>query len=258
MRSNVATKLAPVFLFHSVADEPPPGIAGFAVGKSAFARQLDLIADAERVSLTFSEFASRLDSEVPVGDACCITFDDGWSDNLEAARQIADRGLKGTFFITSEYIGRPGMLSRSAIREMVELPGIEIGAHSRTHRRLDELTTVAARDEIQQSKLRTEELLDHEVACFAYPHGSFDMNVRESVIDCGFTSAAAVKNALSHDEDDRFGVARITMTPRIDLHKFGMLLDGEGAPRAWQGERVRTLGYRKFRRLVRKVVDAYA
>ena len=50
------------------------------------------------------------------------------------------------------------------------------------------------------------------VHSFSYPHGCYDHRVRSAVVEAGFRSAVAVKNALSHDHDDPFAIARWTVT----------------------------------------------
>ncbi|WP_135553082.1 polysaccharide deacetylase family protein [Paenibacillus cymbidii] len=62
-----------------------------------------------------------------------FTFDDG---GISAYSLIADRleekGWRGCFFVTTDYIGRPGFLTKAHIREL-HVRGHTIGAHSRSH-----------------------------------------------------------------------------------------------------------------------------
>src|SRR6266536_4973248 len=80
-----------------------------------------------------------------------------------------------------------------------------------------------------------------------------DPGVRQVVIEAGFGSAAAVKNAFSHDLDDPFAIARITIMAGTSTKHIGKLLDGRGAPRAWSGERRRTQAHRAYRRMRRRL-----
>jgi hypothetical protein len=118
---------------------------------------------------------------------------------------------------------------------------------------LDELAPGRLRDEVQGSKADLEDLLQQPTRSFAYPHGDHDRQVRQTVVDAGFDSAAAVKNAISHDRDDPFAIARITVTAGTSAERIGQLLQGRGAPAAWAGERRRTRTYRSYRRVRRRL-----
>ncbi|HZC13618.1 MAG TPA: polysaccharide deacetylase family protein, partial [Thermoleophilaceae bacterium] len=98
------------------------------------------------------------------------------------------------------------------------------------------------------SKLRLETLTQIEIRSFAYPHGAYDERARQAVIDAGFRSAAAVKNALSHSADDVFAIARWTVTAGTPASRIAQVLEGVGVPIAWAGERFRTRAYRFARR----------
>jgi peptidoglycan/xylan/chitin deacetylase (PgdA/CDA1 family) len=250
---NVATACAPVFLYHSVAWDPDPRIADFSLAPDEFDKQLDLIAGSGRTSCTFSEFASRLSAGLAVSDLVCITFDDGWRDNLAAAKLIAERGLKCTVFVTSSYIGRRGMLTASELKELAELPGVEIGAHGKTHVRFDEISQSRSEAELHLGKGALELMISQPISTVAYPHGAYSARVRVLAEKAGFTSAAAVKNALSHAGDDPMAVARFTIKRTHDERVVAKLLDGRGAPRAWKRERVRTRASRVVRTLRRRL-----
>ena len=74
-----------------------------------------------------------------------------------------------------------------------------------------------------------EEHLGSSVATFAYPHGDHGRRVRAAVIAAGFSSAAAVKNALSHRGDDPFAIARWTVMRDTSTEQVARILAGEGA-----------------------------
>jgi peptidoglycan/xylan/chitin deacetylase (PgdA/CDA1 family) len=180
-----------------------------------------------------------------------VTFDDGYADFLDAAERLETAGLPATLYMTTGQIGAARMLTR---RQLQSLGGpVEVGAHSRTHPRLDELASWRLRDEVHGSKADLEDLLQRPMRSFAYPHGTHDRQVRQTVVDAGFDSAAAVKNAFSHDRDDPFAIARITVTAGTTAERIGQLLQGRGAPAAWAKERRRTRAYRSYRRVRRRL-----
>jgi peptidoglycan/xylan/chitin deacetylase (PgdA/CDA1 family) len=248
-------ELIPVLLYHSVNERPAPEIAGYCVSPAEFERQIAAVAESGREAIDFTELARRLAAgSAPALQNCvCVTFDDGWRDNLEAADTLARHGVPATVFVTSGTLGDPGYLTPEELRELAARPGIEIGAHSRTHPRLDELGDREIADEIGGSRADLAQITGSEPASFAYPHGNHDRRVLAATRAAGYTGAAAVKNALSHATDDPFAVARWTITDRSDTAQVCALLAGRGAPRAWQGERLRTRAHRVLRRARRRL-----
>lgn len=246
----------PVLLYHSVSSRPPPSIERYSMPLNRFREQMLAVADSARVPCTFAELVGEYRNE---GDArvdrVCVTFDDGWADNRAAAELLAELGIPATIFVTSGLIGEPEMLTQHDLLAVAELPGIEIGAHSATHPRLDELPRAAFESEIRDGKEALEQSIGRAVTTFAYPFGAHDRNVRQAVIDAGFEGAAAVKNALSCWADDPFAVARWSVELKFDDSLVRRVVNGEGAQLAWQGERIRTRGYRTFRKARKRVLS---
>jgi peptidoglycan/xylan/chitin deacetylase (PgdA/CDA1 family) len=244
--------IVPVLLYHAVTEHPLATLERFTVHPSRFAEHVGCLRSSGHVGLTVPELASCLKGqsqlpELPV----VVTFDDGYVDFLDAAERLTDAGFASTLYATTGQIGTTGMLTREQLRSLGGT--IEVGAHSRTHPRLDELPPGRLRDEIYGSKADLEDLLQRPARSFAYPHGNHDQAVRKVVIESGFGSAAAVKNAFSHDRDDPFAIARITVTAGTSTKRIEELLDLRGAPLAWEGERPRTQAYRAYRRMRRRL-----
>jgi hypothetical protein len=57
-----------------------------------------------------------------------------------------------------------------------------------------------------------------------------------------------VKNAVSHDQDDPFAIARWLVTSTTPPQRVAEFLEGVEFPLAWSRERVLTRGYRAVRR----------
>jgi peptidoglycan/xylan/chitin deacetylase (PgdA/CDA1 family) len=245
----------PILLYHSVPREAPNRADRFSVAYEQFATHLDAIVESGRVPVTISEIAAGLREERPLPDrAVAITFDDGYDDTLEAIELLCERGLRATVYVTTGQVGAKSMIGRDQLRLLADWPdAVELGAHSVTHPRLDELSLSEMESEVCDSKRQLEQLLGRRVETFAYPHGAYDRRVREAVMAAGFQSAAAVKNGLSHREDDPYALARVTVMATTSARRIEMLLTGSGAPLAWRRERLRTRGFRSVRRLRRRL-----
>lgn len=239
----------PVLLYHSVNDRAAPEDRPWTVSPATFAEHLDAVTASGRVAMTVSQIAEALRGERPLpARPVGITFDDGFSDNYDALFSLQTRGLVSTIYITTGEVGQRDRLSPRQVAELAGAPSVEVGAHAVRHRRLDELEIGDLNTEVTDSKSELEELARASVDSFAYPHGAFDRRVRQAVMAAGYRSAAAVKNAISHDRDDPFAVARWTVTARTSAARIAGVLEGESVASAWGHDRLRTRAYRVARR----------
>lgn len=244
----------PVLLYHAVRAVPPPGHERWTTAPEEFRQHMDVISASGRVPLTVSDLAACLRGERRLeSDAVAVTFDDGYADTHDAVRDLLRQGISSTVYVTSSSIGDPDMLSAGELQELARLDGVEIGAHSVSHPHLDELAGDALEEEVAGSKRMLEMVLNAPVASFAYPHGSHDRRARAAVICAGYGSAAAIKNAISHLDDDPFAIARWTVTAGTPPERIARVLDGRGVPVAWSRERLRTRAYRVARRARRRL-----
>jgi len=247
--------IVPVLLYHSINDRPATGQDAFTVAPRLFSEHVRAISDAGCTGLTLHGLAAAVRGECDLPPRpVVVTFDDGFADSRPAVELLLNAGLKASVFVTSGSLGGHEMLTPAGVRGLAALGGrVEVGAHSVSHPRLDELNPTRVAEEISNSKAALEELLQSPPKSFAYPHGAHDQRVRAAVIAAGFSAAAAVKNALSHIEDDPYALARITIMGSTTANGIETLLSGSGVPLAWGRERLRTRGYRSVRRLRRRL-----
>jgi peptidoglycan/xylan/chitin deacetylase (PgdA/CDA1 family) len=166
-------------------------------------------------------------------------------------------GIVSTLYATTGFMGdgeTPGtnrsgdeMLSWPELTEVAR-QGVEVGGHTHSHPMLDTLPHAAARDEIVRCKELIEQQTGAAVASFAYPHGYSSAWVRRAVAEAGYTSACAVKNAMSHTGDDPFAIARLMLEATHTRDDFLRMLSGEGVPVASSRDRWKTRGWRIARR----------
>lgn len=252
----------PILLYHSVAPESSPRFRPWTVHPDRFAQHMAHLSGRGYQGLTIGELEAALHPggpslpEKPV----VITFDDGFADFQSAALPVLEsHGLASTLYVTTGHLGgtarwmvreqeqdRP-LLSRQQLHDVVER-GVEIGAHSHTHPRLDELSAAESREEIRRSKDVLEQELQRPVRSFAYPHGYHSRRVREQVIEAGYTSSTAVRHALSSTDDDVFALARVMVLADTATEDLEGLLAGQGIAQAPYRPRLRTALWRTFRR----------
>ena len=237
----------PVLRFHSISDARAGDC--LAVTRRQFERHVAAIAACGRHSVTMSDLAAGLRGMRPLPEDCiAITFDHGYLDTVAALELLREHGLCSTLYVTPAAVGRGDAIDAVQVRELAGWDAVELGAQTCTRARLDALRATVAGDEIRRCKHALEQLAGTRVDSFAYPQGAFDRRIRGLVIDSGFSSAAAVKNALSHPRDDPFAIARWTVRATTTADDLAAVLNGTGAPRARHGQRVRTRAFRVVRR----------
>lgn len=212
----------PVFLYHSVADDPPAWLAPYTVAPHTFRAQLDRIRDAGLSVVPLARLVSALHGGPALPDrSAVLTFDDGYADFYwTVAPILSDLGLPATVYLTTGAIHAPGALPGGSLlpptpmlnwRQVATLDalGLEIGGHSRTHLPLDTAGPRRLRQEITDSKHELEDALGHRANAFAYPHGYSSRTVRREVAMAGWTSATAVADAFSSTADDPLRICRL-------------------------------------------------
>jgi peptidoglycan/xylan/chitin deacetylase (PgdA/CDA1 family) len=244
----VTLRRPPLLLYHSVADAVDPRFAEWAVTPELFAAHMELLAGEGYCALTVREFVEHTfkQREPLPPRSVVITFDDGFADFHSLAWPVLRRNsLTATVFVATGFVGRTSswladlgegdrpMLSWPQIEEVASA-GIELGAHGHRHLQLDTVPESRAGWDIARSK-RALEAAVGTVSSFAFPHGYYTSRLRRQVARAGFSSACAVKDALSSTREDRFALARVVVRGSTDEDAFARLLRGEhvsAAPRA--------------------------
>jgi len=261
-----------IYIFHRVLDEvdplnpSEPDVSGFEI-------MLQIIAGMHEVVPLSYAVASHKQGGLPLG-AACITFDDGYRDNLtNAAPLLRKYNLPATIFVTSgvldggvmwndsiigavRYSSGPVSIPRLNIRdvpiatieqklillgklipavkyldnnardefinELLDNTGyvpvspmmssedvaglgaynIDVGAHTRNHPILSEVSDDVAQEEIIGSKQDLEKITGKEISLFAYPNGKpmqdYDERHVDMVKNSGFSAAVStVANVAS-------------------------------------------------------------
>ncbi|MFT7463711.1 MAG: peptidoglycan/xylan/chitin deacetylase (PgdA/CDA1 family) [Pseudohongiellaceae bacterium] len=153
-----------------------------------------------------------------------LTFDDGFRNLLECgAPVLTDLGFSATVFAVSGRCGAdnawPGqdptipVLPLMTWDELAELAnaGFEVGSHTTSHARLDQLSDAEARNELNDSKRAIEDRLSLPVRTFAYPCGSFRPGVVEAVGEL-YEGACSVRLGTARASGD------LRLLPRLDVY----------------------------------------
>jgi peptidoglycan/xylan/chitin deacetylase (PgdA/CDA1 family) len=252
------TAPVPILLYHAITADPPAWIAPFAVTPAAFRAHLDAVVANGRQPLTVSQYIDGRSGTVPLPPRpVLITVDDGFADFADnALPALAKRKMPSTLYVTTgACAGRPRetVLPDAAMLRYADLPGleaagVEIGAHSHTHRQLDLLPGRDVAEELSASRDLLAEAVGHRIRSFAYPHGYWRSRVRRLVGEAGFDSACAVGNAWSSAGDHRLAMSRLMLRAGHDIATVASWLDEPGAHVLPGRHRVLAFGWRQYRR----------
>lgn len=248
----------PILLYHAIGAVPDERLAPFTIERERFGEHLDVLVDRGIEFCTVSELLAARERRI-TAPLAAVTFDDGFASFVtDAWPELERRSIPATLYVTTGTVGATarwldsigcGTLPMLTWDDVADLDGAgcEIGAHSIGHPPLDCIGAGAARTEIAGSRAALAERLGHPVPSFAYPHGHFDRRTRQAVVEAGFESACAVRNAWSHRGDDRFALARLTVTADMRAEELAAALDG-GVGLAPRRQLLRTRAYRHVRR----------
>jgi peptidoglycan/xylan/chitin deacetylase (PgdA/CDA1 family) len=228
----------PILLYHSISDHADAENLPFTVSPAVFAEHLDVVASSGLSVLTVGQLvAARRKGAKLNGSTVVITADDGYADTRDVfAETLLAAGMSATVYVSTGTIGQEvrgkEMLSWSATRDLAAM-GIEVGSHGHHHLQLDTRPHRRVAEELRRSRQQLEDQLGQPSETFAYPYGYHTPKILDLVRRAGFESACAVKNALSHDDDDIFALSRLTITRVATPEMVAAFLRGEArlAPR---------------------------
>lgn len=208
--------------YHRVADSSP---CPWTISNREFERQIDwLTCNFEVISL--AECQRRIQERANHRPAACITFDDGYADNCEQALPLLiARRIPCTYFVTTDFVrtgapfphdvARGTPLAPNTLDQLRSLTaaGVEIGAHTRTHR---DLGTTSDRkvleDEILGSRDDLEGWLGCRVRYFAFPFGK-RANLSAAAFQiakfAGLAGACSACGTYNIPGDDPFHIQRL-------------------------------------------------
>jgi len=161
-----------------------------------------------------------------------ITFDDAYADVYEHALPVLlEAGARATTYAVSACTGghnawdaekvgaRKPVMDGAQLREWRRL-GMEVGAHTRTHPWLSELTLEAQRAEVAGGREELEQLLGERVDQFCYPYGDLDERVVATVAQAGFAGATTTRRGRARTGDDLLRLSRIPVKAHLPLWLF--------------------------------------
>jgi peptidoglycan/xylan/chitin deacetylase (PgdA/CDA1 family) len=151
----------------------------------------------------------------PALPAVTLTFDDGGMSALAAADALERQGMRGHFFVTTNYIGTRGFLDEAGIREL-HRRGHVVGSHSCSHPlRMGHCSREQLLQEWTVSRGVISSILGEPVSVASVPGGDYSPRVAETAACAGFTELfTSEPTATTHEV---FGIA---LRGRYIIHRW--------------------------------------
>ena len=152
--------------------------------------------------------------------AFTLSYDDGVTQDIRLIELLNKYGLKSTFNLNSELLGKRGILDRWNKRishykihpEDVKFvyEGHEVAVHTLTHPLLPDLPDGEVIRQVEQDRLNLSELVGYEVVGMAYPGRGIGDDIRVPAL---IRENTGVKYVRSVENTDSFD-------PQTDLYRF--------------------------------------
>lgn len=247
-----------ILCYHRIAEDIPKDVPcdPFNVSPSTFEKQLAALRSIPGLNVVSAKTVAGLvkGSTAFAGSYLLITFDDGYQNNLCAAKMLHQENYSAAIFVVTGYIGKPvfdfntfdlwcqGLpdakpiwykpLSITDCQELLKL-GMEIQLHGHSHRAFGSLHGDDLNEEIRDSKATIKSLDGGDAIALAYPYGSsraghFNQEVEACLKANGIQfalSTDAGMNALPELKSQAYRLRRIP----IHEHDRGLFFQAKAA-----------------------------
>lgn len=226
----------PILTYHQVGRFTSAEVRrqrGNYVDVERFAAQVRVLHRLGFQAVTLAQVGHWLSGQAPLPPRPVVfTFDDAYANVHEHAHpHLARHGWPATTFVVSSELGGVNRWDHSkgiptaalmGLPELRELTsdGWEIGAHSRTHPSLPDLSPERLRAEIIGSRADLEAQLQTPVTSWCYPYGALDDPVVESVREAGYRVAVTLRPGVAGAESAPLLLPRVHVGYRLGLFRL--------------------------------------
>jgi peptidoglycan/xylan/chitin deacetylase (PgdA/CDA1 family) len=188
-----------VLEYHAIGSHPD-WYPGMVIAPEVFEKHLQYMQEQGYKMVTVAELTERLTQDKDVDKYIALSFDDGYKDDYTHTFPLLQKyGAKATFSVINSRIGGKLYARAEQLREM-ERSGMEIGSHTYSHNKLDEIGREYLDWELGYSKTELEQRLlpQHKtVQTLAYPCGRYDEASMAKLKEFGYKVALTGNELLN-------------------------------------------------------------
>ena len=220
----------PTLMYHAVSDDIW-GTAELFVRPSEMEKQLQYLTEHGYTTITFEDLYRIGEIEKPV----LLTFDDGYDDNYENLFPLLKKyNCKATIFIITRSYEKGGdptathKMTKQQMKEMSDSGLVSIQSHTRTHRRLGELSADEQEEELRRSRLQLLRCTGKLPFVLCYPEGSYNSDTLAVAPDF-YRFGLKMTGGLYRTSDDPFQVNRYYISRNTTLSTFASYVNRAGS-----------------------------
>jgi len=157
-----------------------------------------------RIEMLFPEGKSK---------AIILSFDDGTISDRRLVQLMNEYALKGTFHLNSNKLDTKDYLTKEEVKSL--FLGHEVSVHSANHPGLSGMSKIDIINEVIEDRKELEKLTGNIIRGMAYPFGSYDNLVVETISDLGIEYARTVADTYN------FSIPKNFLMWHPSIHQFG-------------------------------------
>jgi len=217
----------PILMYHEVAERAEMDALarktqrGYILARDDFEQQMDLLSRSGFHPISLATLSSWSLSRAPLpSKPIVITFDDGFAGNFKYAFPVLSKhNFTATFFVVTNKIGDPSMLTWAELEEM-NRQGMSIQSHTANHPLLSTLTEARTRMELMDSKQAIEDKIGVSVNFLSLPNGDSNPYYVGVAQECGYVGGCCSRFGFNARNTDPFFWRRIAVKNGIQLKAF--------------------------------------
>jgi len=203
-----------VFMYHRFGESKHPSTN---VSIEQFKSHLEEFSKSKYNVATLNFIVDSFSAETSLPkNTIAITVDDGYRSFLTEAWPLLKKyGFPATMFISTEPIdaGIRGYLTWEEIRQL-KSEGLEIGAHTRTHAHLNDLSINTIKEEIEHSNKRFLEEINEIPKLFSYPFGETSNAIINLIKDYKFSAAFGQHSGVINETSNFYYLPRFSINEK--------------------------------------------
>ncbi|HLD74724.1 MAG TPA: polysaccharide deacetylase family protein [Bdellovibrionota bacterium] len=203
----------PILMYHHIDDVKALTDCD-SVSFKTFELQLQFLKKNNYQVITFEDLCKNIHKGISkFKKTVVITFDDGFKDNLEAAKILKKYSFPASIFIIISSLNKEDFLSDHDINWLQNNSTIHFGSHTVSHFHLPHLSIHSQEVEIAHSRNIMKEKYGINTNILAYPLGGFTKETLNVVKRLGFIGACTTNRGYPETKSAHpYALRRIKMT----------------------------------------------